>query len=168
MKSDSKNISNKTIILLHTFQPIIDTIDMLDSILKSSWNTKIFRVLAVGFSITCISACGFVMKTSYLADEKTKNDKSLKPSSTTDPETQTPFFTNGSSDEPAKVNKGIESSNTHYNIPSIDEKIVTLPNPSKKSRESDKKEKYSFDKYEKDAVVRVLVTQDCVNIAKRC
>ena len=106
---------------------------MLDSILKSSWNTKIFRVLAVGFSISCIAAWGYVIKTTYLADEKTKNDKSLKPSSTTDPETQTPFFTNGSSDEPAKVNKDIESSNAHYNIPSIDEKIITLPNLSKAS-----------------------------------
>ena len=62
-------------ILLYTFQPITDTVDMLDSILKSSWNTKIFRVLAVGFSITCIAACGYVIKTSYLADEKTKNYK---------------------------------------------------------------------------------------------
>merc|ERR1712198_334624 len=118
-------------ILLYTFQSITDIVDMLDSILKSSWNTKVFRVLAVGFSITCIAACGYVIKTNYLADEKTKNDKSLKPTSTTDPETQTQFFTNGSSDEPAKVNKGIKSSNTHYNIPSIDEKIINLPNPSK-------------------------------------
>ena len=78
------------------------------------------------------------------------------------------MFTNGSSKEPAKVKKGIESSNARYNIPSIDEKIVTLPNPSKNSLESDKREKYSFDKCEKDAVVRVLVTQDCVNIGKRC
>merc|ERR1712198_726078 len=92
-------------ILLYTFKPITDIVDMLDSILKSSWNTKIFRVLAVGFSSTCIAACGYVIKTSYLADEKTKNDQSLKPSSTTDPETQTPFFTNVSSDEPAKVKK---------------------------------------------------------------
>ena len=135
-------------ILLNTFQPITDTVDMLDSILKSSWNTKIFRVLAVGFSITCIAACGYVSKTSYLADEKTKNDKSLKPSSTTDPETQTPFFTNGSSDEPAKVNKGIESSNTHYNILSIDEKIISLASPLKASFESDMKENDSFDKCE--------------------
>jgi len=104
----------------------------------------------------------------YLADEKTKNYKSLKPSSTTDPQTQIPFYTNGSSDEPAKVNKGIESSNTHYNIPSIDEKIISLPNPSKASFESDEKENDSFDKCEKDAVVRVLVTQDCVHITKRC
>ena len=155
-------------ILLYTFQPITDTVVMLDSILKSSWNTKIFRALALGFSITCIADCGYIIKTSYLADEKTKNDKSLKPSSTTDPETQTPFFTNGSSDEPAKVNKGIESSNTHYNIPSIDEKIISLPNPSKASFESDEKENDSFDKCEKDAVVRVLVTQDCVHITKRC
>merc|ERR1712198_247394 len=118
-------------ILLYTFQSITDIVDMLDSILKSSWNTKIFRVLAVGFSITCIAACGYVIKTSYLADEKTKNDKSFKLSDTTDPETQTSFFTNGSSDEPTIVNKDIESSNTHYNIPSIDEKIISLPNPSK-------------------------------------
>merc|ERR1719167_199554 len=155
-------------ILLYPFQPITNTVDMLVSILKSSWSTKIFRVLAAGFSITCIAASGYVIKTSYLADEKTKNNKSLKPSSTTDPETQTPFFTNGSSDEPAKVNKDIASSNTHYNIPSIDEKIITLPNPSKASFESDEIENDCFDKCEKDAVVRVLVTQDCVHITKRC
>merc|ERR1712198_40875 len=153
-------------ILLYTFQSITDIVDMLDSILKSSWNTKIFRVLAVGFSITCIAACGYVIKTSYLAAEKTKNDKSLKPSSTTDPETQTPFFTNGSSDESAKVNKDIASSNTHYNIPSLDEKIISLPNLSKAIFENDEKENDSFDKCEKDAVVRVLVTHDCVHITK--
>ena len=44
----------------------------------------------------------------------------------------------------AKVNKGIESSNAHYNIPSIDEKIITLPNPSKASFESDEEEKKQF------------------------
>ena len=69
---------------------------------------------------------------------------------------------------PAKVNKGIESSNARYNIPSIDEKIISLPNPAKASFESDKKENDSFDKCEKDAVVRVLVTQDCVHITQRC
>merc|ERR1712136_153404 len=140
---------------------------MLDSILKSSSNTKIFIVLAVGFSIICIAACGYIIKTSYVADDKTKNDKILKTSSTTDPETQTPFFTNDSSNEPAKVNKDIESLKTHYNIISIDEKIISLANPSKGSFESDEKENDSFDKCEKDAVVRVLVTKDCVHITKR-